>query len=61
MLNGSTYIVRPRIEPSKSSLSLRRIAKRFFPIVGRASGVFRQRTDVSAILHTSDIDGVERA
>jgi hypothetical protein len=26
MLNGSTYIVRPRIEPLKSPFSLRRIS-----------------------------------
>ena len=41
MLNGRTYIVRPRIAPSNSAFSLRRILIRVFPVVGRAGGVLR--------------------
>jgi hypothetical protein len=40
MLNGSTYIVRPRIEPSKSSFSFLTHRERLFPIIGGPAASF---------------------
>ena len=47
MLNGSTYIVRPAIEPSKSDLNLRRIANGSSQLlVGPAASFEREQMKV---------------
>ena len=50
MLNGSTYIVRPRMQPSNSSLQLAPHFVGIDPVVGRAGVVLRQRADERAVL-----------
>ena len=58
MLNGSTYIVRPRIAAVEQFLQRPAHLERVFPVVGRTGGVLRKRTDEGAILDASDVAGV---
>ena len=55
MLNGSTYIVRPRMQPLNSSFSLRAHLERIYPVVGGAGGVLRERADEGAVLDARDV------
>ena len=55
MLNGSTYIVRPCMQPLKSSFSFLRIVERIYPVVRRTGAVLRQRADERAVFHARDI------
>ncbi len=55
MLNGSTYMVRPRMHPLNSPFSFLRISNGIYPVVRRPGVVFRQRADECAVLHPSHI------
>src|SRR6266702_344534 len=55
MENGRTYMVRPRIEPLKSSFSRLRIANGFSQSFRWTGVVLRKRTNKSTILHASNI------
>ena len=55
MLNGSTYIVRPRIEPSNNSLSLRRIWKGSSQLLVGPAASLRERADEGAVFDPRDV------
>ena len=61
MLNGSTYMVRPRIEPPNNSLSLRRILKGSSQLfVGPAASLEREQMKVRSSTRATSL-GSERA
>ena len=53
--NGTTYSVRPRMQPSKSPFSVRRISARRDPVVGRARVVLLLAADERAVLDARDV------
>ena len=58
MLNGITYIVRPRIEPLNRPAEDRLHLGRIHPVVGRAGVLAGSAADVGAILDPGHIAGV---
>ena len=61
MQNGSTYIVRPRIEPSNNSFSLRRILKGSSQLlVGPAASFEKEQMKVRSSTRATSL-GSERA
>ena len=61
MLKGSTYIVRPRMEPRKSSFSLRRISKGSSQLlVGPAASFESEQMKVRSSTRATSF-GAERA
>ena len=60
MLNGTTYIVRPRIDPANRPRSLARIVAGIHPVVGRAGVLLALRADVRAVLDPRDVGRIRR-
>ncbi len=58
MLNGSTYMVRPCMQPLNSSLSFLRISNGFTQLLVGPAAVLRERANEGAILDAGDIAGV---
>ena len=58
MLNGTTYMVRPLIDPSKSGRRVSPHLVRGHPVVGRAGVLFALGADVGAVLDPGDVLGV---
>ena len=58
MLKGTTYIVRPRMEPSKRPSSVSRISLGSHPVVGGAGVVLRRRADEGAVLDARHVRGI---
>ena len=56
--NGTTYIVRPCIEPSKSSRSASLISAGLAPVVGRPGVGSLLGADEGAVLDARDVAGV---
>ena len=55
MLKGTTYIVRPGMQPSNSPCRIPFISAGFHPVVGRAGVVPALRADERAVLDTGDV------
>ena len=55
MLNGSTYIVRPRMQPSNSPSSVLRISNGSTQLLVGPGGFLRERADEGAILDARDV------
>ena len=57
MLKGSTYMVRPRMEPLEELLELAAHHEGVFPVVGGAGVVLGERADEGAVFDAGDIVG----
>ena len=53
--NGSTYMVRPRMVPVKSPLSVRRISYGSHPVVGGTRVALGQRANKDSVLHARHV------
>ena len=58
MQNGTTYMVRPRMQPSKISPNVWRISAGRDPVVGRAGVLLALGADERAVLDPGDVAGV---
>src|SRR5277367_3642580 len=55
MLNGSTYMVRPRMQPLKSSFSFRRISNGFAQLFVRTGTVLGKGADERTVFHAGHV------
>ena len=60
MLNGTTYIVRPRMQPANSPRSLPRISAGSIQLLVGPASVFALRADVRAVLDPGDVGRIGR-
>ena len=60
MLNGTTYIVRPRMQPRKSPSRLLAHLGRVHPVVRRSGVLFALRADEGAVLDPGDVGRIGR-